>query len=370
MTIQSFGASALDDSAREIPTTIGLLISNSTDRRLLVDYLQQLSYRVRADVPSASMLDEWADISLIIAGERAARQYGKELLALKHQSGGFFLPLLIALPQNAESAPWLLAGFDDVLRMPLRKKELAARLKVYLHLRAQSEESRQLASQVVRAQEAERQRLSRELHDEIGQALTAVSFNLQAYQMSISNSTFEAHLRESLNIIESTLHQVRDFALDLHPTILDDLGLVAALEWYVGRQAERAGLTIDLVTDPPETNLPADLNTTCFRIVQEALTNILRHAKAKKVLVDLRLYNGQLELVVRDDGIGFDVPAARQRAARGASVGLLGMQERAILLKGQLQIKSARGHGTEIRAIFPLSNAPLGKARGKPRKSR
>ena len=350
--------------------TIGLLISNSADRRLLVDFLRQSGYRVRGGVPSEVSLDDWADISLIITGERAAREYGKQLLALKHQSGGFFLPLLIALPQQSESAPWLFAGFDDVLRMPLRKKELAARLQVYLHLRAQSQESRLLASQVVRAQEAERKRLSRELHDEIGQALTAVIFNLQAYQQSAGDSTVEQHLKDSLSIIENTLHQVRDFALDLHPTILDDLGLVAALEWYVGRQAERAGLAIELVADRLEENLPEDLNTTCFRIVQEALTNILRHAKAKKILVELRHSNGQLELVIRDDGIGFDLPAARQRARRGASLGLLGMQERVVLLNGHLQIKSARGRGTEIRARFPISTLAVEKPATKSRKSR
>lgn len=355
------GESAPDMTPSNKTYTIGLLITNSADRRLLIDFLHDAGYVVRAGAPSRVSLDEWADISLVIASEGAARQYEKELLALKHQSGGFFLPLLIALPQNSESALWLHVGFDDVLRMPLRKKELAARLQVFLHLRARSEESRRLAAQVVLAQEAERKRLSRELHDEIGQALTAVSFNLQAFQRTVGDSAVEAKLQDSLSIIESTLHQVRDLALDLHPTILDDLGLVAALEWFVARQAERAGLTIAFTADNLEKSLPADLNTTCFRIVQEALTNILRHARAKEVLVTLRRETLELELVIRDDGIGFDVQAARQRAARGASLGLLGMQERAQLLKGQLQIHSARGRGTEIRARFPLDALRAGQ---------
>jgi signal transduction histidine kinase len=128
------------------------------------------------------------------------------------------------------------------------------------------------------------------------------------------------------------------------------LGLVAALEWYISGQAERAGLTIELVTDPLMPNLPADLNTTCFRIVQEALTNVLRHANARKVLVELRWHTTELELVIRDDGIGFNVSAAR-----GVSLGLLGMQERAVLLNGQIKFISAPGAGTEIRAHFPLS---------------
>lgn len=363
MSTSRVGTGTSKQTPREHLATLGLLISNSADRRLLTEFLEQSGYRVRIGAPSEGLFENWAEISMIIAGERAAQKYGRDLLALKHQLGGFFLPLLIALPQTSESTPWLLAGFDDVLRLPLRKQELAARLRVYLNLRAQSEESRRLATQVVLAQEAERRRLSRELHDEIGQALTAVSFNLQAYQLAVNNPTIEAHLRDSLSIIENTLRQVRDLALDLHPTILDDLGLVAALEWHISRQSERAGLDIELVADPPEQSLPAELKTTCFRIVQEALTNVLRHAKAKHVWVELRLHKRQLELVIRDDGIGFHVTAAR-----GASLGLLGMQERVALMRGRLRIKSAHGAGTEIRARFPLSIAPAAQAQGKRRK--
>lgn len=342
----------MDGTAHDKTFTIGLLITNTTDRRLLIDFLQHSGYQVRAGMPPAGLLDDWAEISLIIADERAARQYGKAMLALKNQLRGFFLPLLIALPQKTDSATWLLAGFDDVLRLPLRKQELAARLQVYLRLRTQSEELRRLASQVVLAQEAERRRLSRELHDEIGQALTAVIFNLQAYQQALSDASVKAHLQSSLSIIENTLRQVRDLALDLHPTILDDLGLVAALDWHVKHQAERSGLKIELITAQVETNLPAELKTTCFRIVQEALTNILRHAKAKQVRVELRQQRRQLELIIRDDGIGFDASAVRS-----ASLGLLGMQERVALMHGRLRIKSAPGAGTEIRTRFPLPAA-------------
>lgn len=343
--------------------TIGLLIANSADRSLLVDFLNQSGYAVRAEAPDQVSLDDWAEVSLIITDPRAARQYEKELLALKHQVGGFFLPLLIALPQQAQSSPWLDGGYDDVLRMPMKKAELLARLRVYLLLREQSEEGRRLTRQVVLVQEAERQRLSRELHDEIGQALTAVSFNLQAYQQSVSDPTVASHLQDSLSIIESTLHQVRDLSLDLHPSILDDLGLVEALQWYLDRQAERAGFTGTLVARSVAMNLSAELKSTCFRITQEAITNILRHAHARHVRVELHQRATELDLLIRDDGDGFDVRQARKRAERGASLGLLGMQERVLLLKGQFRLNSEPGVGTEIRARFPLTAAPL-KARG------
>lgn len=349
---------------------IGLLVTNSADRRLLGDFLRGSGYAVRAGVPVEVTLEEWADTSLIITDEPAARRHESELVALKHQSGSFFLPVLIALPQTAASAPWLRAGFDDVLRMPLRKAELEARIRVYLNLRDQSLESRRLTRQVVQAQEAERQRLSRELHDEIGQALTAVSFNLQAYQQSVNDSNTVSQLQDSLGIIEATLHQVRDLSLDLHPSILNDLGLVEALQWYLGRQAERGSFMGTLVADQIKQDLSADLKSTCFRITQEALTNIMRHAHANKVRVELRQSETELDLRIRDDGVGFEVKTARQRAGRGASLGLLGMQERVLLLNGQLLVKSTPGSGTEIRARFPLTTVPLkplgvpGKAKG------
>ena len=377
--------------------TIGLIIGDPADRRLLSDFLTQSGYGIRALAPSAPAFAAGAELSLLLADEPAARAYGRELLALKQQAVGLFLPLLILLPATAESQSWLEAGFDDVLRVPLRQAELATRLHVYVQLRRrlqdlaahqQSEaqlsqakedlqrrvaegtaelrnanaELRRLTQKIVQTQEEERERLARELHDEIGQALTAVNFNLQAFQHLIVDPTVASRLQDSLNIIESTLQQVRDLSLDLHPAILDDLGLVAALQWYLGRQAERAGLTLEFVADPQKLNLPADLKTTCFRVAQEALTNIMRHAHAHKVQVELRRRDTELELVIRDDGTGFNVPAARQRAARGKSLGLLGMRERVRLLKGQFQIKSARGRGTEIRARFPLALAEQPKS--------
>lgn len=353
-------ASTSDRLPSEAGSTIGLLITNPADRRLLLDFLQHSGYNMRGGAPQQVQLDEWSDVSLIIADESAARQYQQALLALKHQAGGFFLPLLITLPQNAESSFWLKAGFDDVLRLPLRKVELAARVQVYLHLRAQSEEAKRLTRQIVRAQEAERQHLARELHDEIGQVLTAVNLNLQALQLSIPDPDITSRLKESLSLIEHTLNQVRDLSLDLHPSILDDLGLVPALQWYLDRQAQRANLVIELTADPPELNLPAEVKTTCFRITQEAMTNIIRHANAKQVRVQLHQRRGELELLIRDDGSGFQVDTARRRAALGASLGLVGMQERMALVGGRLGLKSEQGVGTEISARFPLRLAQVG----------
>jgi PAS domain S-box-containing protein len=212
-----------------------------------------------------------------------------------------------------------------------------------------------LSRQLIGVQEAECRRLARELHDEIGQALTAVKINLEVAQNLADTPALGPRLEESVGLIESTLQQVRDLSRDLRPSLLDDLGLVAALRWYVNRQAQRAGFIPQFVADPLETRLSPDLETACFRVAQEALTNVARHAQAQHVSVELRPGPPELQLIIRDDGVGFDVRAALERAAHGASLGLLGMQERVLLVGGQIDIESTPAQGTEIRARFPMS---------------
>jgi PAS domain S-box-containing protein len=212
-----------------------------------------------------------------------------------------------------------------------------------------------LSHRLVQGQEEERHRLARDLHDEIGQTLTAVKINLQTVQRRIEGEQAAADLQDSIAIVSRALQQVRELALDLRPSVLDDLGLVPALRWYLNRQAQWPDLVLDLRAYPSEMQLPPELEVTCFRIVQEALTNVLRHARARRVEILLRQQDGQLELSVRDDGVGFDVRSALEGAARGTSIGLLGMQERARLVGGELSCESDAERGTWVHARFPLS---------------
>jgi PAS domain S-box-containing protein len=211
-----------------------------------------------------------------------------------------------------------------------------------------------LSAQLLVAQETERRSIARELHDEIGQVLTAVGANLQVIELSTDRATRSERLGESINLINNALRQVRDLSLDLRPSLLDDFGLIPALEWYIERQAQRSGFSAEIIANPPEMRVPPNLETTCFRVVQIALTNVTRHADAKNVRVELRLHDTELELVISDDGVGFAVEAALERASRGATLGLLSMQERVRLARGNVEIKSAPGHGTEIHVRFPL----------------
>jgi PAS domain S-box-containing protein len=212
-----------------------------------------------------------------------------------------------------------------------------------------------LSQQLVEAQEAERRHIARELHDEIGQTLTAVKINLQAMQRLSHTSSLAIPLAESMDIIEQAIQQVRNLSLDLRPSMLDDLGLLATLRWYLDRQAKWAGFITQFTADPPDMQLPSNLETVCFRLVQEALTNVMRHAQAQRVQINLQQHQTELELFIQDDGLGFEVEATLARVAHGTGLGLLGMQERVALLGGQLDINSAPGRGVEIRVCLPLS---------------
>ena len=211
-----------------------------------------------------------------------------------------------------------------------------------------------MSRRLVESQETERRHIARELHDEVGQTLTVAEMNLQAVMQSPCAAPVARRLKESLQAVERVLEQVRDLSLNLRPSMLDDLGLESALRWYTNRQAALTGLQAEFQADALEDRLDPVIETACFRVAQEALTNVVRHARARNVTVALRKRNGHLHLFVRDDGAGFDVAALRQQAVQGASLGLLSMEERATLVDGGLELKSAPGQGTEVHAWFPL----------------
>ena len=211
-----------------------------------------------------------------------------------------------------------------------------------------------LSRRLLEAQETERKNIARELHDEIGQSLTVLQLNLQAILQSSGIKSREACVRQSLEVVDCVLEQVQDISLNLRPLILDDLGLESALRWFTERQAALVGLKARFLADPLERRLDALVETGCFRVAQEALTNVVRHAKAKNVSVELHKEGRQIHLRVRDDGVGFDVGGVREKAERGVSLGLLSMEERAALAGGGLELKSDPKNGTEVHAWFPL----------------
>jgi PAS domain S-box-containing protein len=237
------------------------------------------------------------------------------------------------------------ATFSDITQ---RKQAEAAMHSMTQRLRA-------LSNRLLEVQEAERRHLARELHDEIGQSLTALKINLESANRAAQGARVPRLCEDMIGIVDRLLDQVRNLSLDLRPSLLDDLGLAEALRWYADRQAQRSGICIFFYDDGQAPAAPPAVTTACFRIAQEALTNVIRHANAGMIHIGLSRYDDMLELVVTDDGRGFDVHAMLQYAAQGASLGLLGMLERAELLRGNLWIDSHPGRGTAVRARFPLT---------------
>lgn len=212
-----------------------------------------------------------------------------------------------------------------------------------------------LSRALIEGQEAERSHLARELHDEVGQALTAATLNLDALRESAAaGDEGDRRVDEALEVVRRALNQVRDLSLDLHPSMLDDLGLVPALRWYLARQSERSGVPMALQSAALGRRLPKEIEVACFRITQEAVVNALRHGHPRRLDVEVGLAGDEVVLVVRDDGCGFDTEAARDHARHGGSLGIIGMQERATLLGGHLEIESEPGAGTAIRAALPI----------------
>ncbi|MGZ6123362.1 MAG: MHYT domain-containing protein [Myxococcales bacterium] len=206
---------------------------------------------------------------------------------------------------------------------------------------------------LIAAQEAERQRVARELHDEIGQSLTAIRLDLDAMKHAARDPLLATRLSESIKMVDHALEEVRELSLDLRPPLLDEVGLVAALRSFVDREARRAGLNAVVLAEPQDIRLHPELETACFRIAQEALTNVVRHAGARNVRLELARTDKELHLRIVDDGKGFDVEAK----GRPGGLGLLGMRERALIAGGAIQIRSDPGRGTEVHVRFPLDGS-------------
>lgn len=256
---------------------------------------------------------------------------------------------------DAQGQPKMLVGFCRDISA--RKQGEMEREQLYQQVRDHREQLRSLSRRLMEAQEAERRFLASELHDEIGQVLTAVSLNLEAAK-TVAGPAAAPQLQEGLHTVNRALQQVRDLSLDLRPAMLDLLGLEAALRWYADRQAQRAGFTFQLASNLGQQRLATELETAGFRVAQESLTNVVRHARAQHVDIELQMTESTLHMTIRDDGIGFDLARQRQQAAAGQSLGLFGMQERVHLLGGRIDVHSQPGQGTRVEVYLPLNDLP------------
>ncbi|WP_419191310.1 CHASE domain-containing protein [Saltatorellus ferox] len=211
-----------------------------------------------------------------------------------------------------------------------------------------------LSQRLITVQESERQFLARELHDQLGQDLTALRVNMHVVASTDHPERQQRAFAESNSILDRILEQVQSISLDLRPTVLDDLGLQPALQTYLRREAERSGLKLEFHTNPLIGRLPEDVETAVFRFTQEAVVNVVRHARASKLQVALCQPGRELQVSIADDGVGFEPRTKRSVAGGFTSCGLLGMQERVTLVGGTMEIESRPGGGTLVTARIPI----------------
>jgi len=236
----------------------------------------------------------------------------------------------------------------SVRRTLLMEAELQQRYEEGLRAR---QELQDLSARLLSAQEEERRTISRELHDEVGQSLSALLMEAgnAAARVSPDSTEVRRHVESIKRLAEASVQVIRNMSLLLRPSMLDDLGLVPALEWQAREIFKRTGLRVQVTADENASELPDEHKTCIYRVVQEALHNCARHAQARNVTVEVHRQPSQIVLTVEDDGHGFD-------AGRVRGLGLVGMEERVHHLGGALRVKSRPGAGTSIAVMLPLAS--------------
>jgi signal transduction histidine kinase len=236
-------------------------------------------------------------------------------------------------------------------------RDVTERVRSEEALRRSKEELQELAAAAHSAREQEKTRIARELHDELGQALTALKMDTVWLKKNVLDEKLAGKLTGMIAMLDNTVAATRRIAADLRPLMLDDLGLIPATEWLVQNFTERTGIACELKVSDPEPTLRDPYAIALFRIIQESLTNVAKHAQASQVNITVACHDSTVTVSVRDNGIGF-VP---ENPRKPNSYGLLGLRERAHMLRGEARVESMPGHGTtiEVRLRLPSDAFPM-----------
>ena len=232
-------------------------------------------------------------------------------------------------------------------------RDVTEKIKAEKYRERTTELLKDLSHRIMNVQEEERQSLSRELHDEVGQTMTALKINLLALRNTRIDGEERDRMQDSIGLVDELIKTIRNMSIKLRPTLLDDFGLVHAIRWYTERQAKRSTVTVDVYEELHGERPVQEVETTCFRVVQESMTNILRHARATRVRIELYREERSLHILINDNGVGFLLSEVQKNYKKGESLGLIGMQERVALVGGTMEIIPIMGEGTTIKAIFP-----------------
>jgi signal transduction histidine kinase len=237
-------------------------------------------------------------------------------------------------------------------------RDITEQKKAEMALQESEKQLRSLSSQLLTAQETERRRISRELHDELGQALTVMKLRIRFIEKGLEKDqiTIRQDCEDLLGYIDQVIENTRRLSLDLSSSILEDLGLTAALQWLTNNLIKNNHITVKMDMMDIDHLFSQDAQTMIYRIIQETLNNIGKHAGAKNVSIAVRNHNGRVSFLVEDDGKGFNMTEAMMRHATEKGLGLATMDERARILGGSFNLWSQEGKGTRISLTIPLKN--------------
>jgi signal transduction histidine kinase len=294
---------------------------------------------------------------------KVARPFAEHIQAAFGTASGIFAPLMVeGRVRGVLAVADASLTSEDALAIEAFANHISVALenaRLFEQVRVGGERLQALSRRLVEVQEAERRHIARELHDQVGEALTALKLVLEMSARLAADAARE-RLGEAQILVNELMARVRELSLDLRPAMLDDLGLLPALLWHIERYTGQTGVQVVFKHTGMERHLTPALETAAYRTVQEALTNVARHARVSEVTVRLWADQHTLGVQVDDQGIGFDPATALAVSITG---GLVGMRERVALLGGQLTVESAPGSGTRLTAEFPLGN-PIEKKKG------
>ena len=322
-----------NESQFTIPADIVTSIISDQNQVVVINDVQEMK-----DLPYLQLFQKENIHDIVIVG-----------IFHKQELMGILASIFITVPNLLQNADLeLLKGLADQAAVSITNASL------FRQVRMGREHQRKLAKGIVDVQEEERRHFARELHDHLGQLLTGLQFMLESAkkQEGIAQT---ASLQEIQKNVGDIIGQVREMSLKLRPSMLDDMGLLPTLQWHIERFTSQTGIQVDFQSDTIKDRFPAEVEITAYRIVQEALTNVARHAHVNQVFVGMITQNNVLWIEVLDKGAGFDLSAHMTRPTSGLS----GMQERASLIGGYLVIESFLNQGTQIVAALPITGKPL-----------